>query len=184
MFARGYSATAPAFDLYNKLVGQNVYETHLKRMPEIERTKMNDYIKSSIRPMYYDVLSRKSRSKARVEKQFVKMKQWVVEQSAEKPMKDEVQLRMLRTCRMLLCHDYLEEMNGQIALDTLKLELLHETNQIRTRAYFMPRDSRIHVINPAKNGEHQFAAYSEDQDEDYTYTPFYDPDSNRIKSFF
>ena len=43
-------------------------------------------------------------------------------------MKDEVQLRMLRTCRMLLCHDYLEELCGQIAMDTLKLELLHETN--------------------------------------------------------
>lgn len=85
---------------------------------------------------------------------------------------------------MLLCHDYLEELSGQVALDTLKLELLHETNQIRSRAYFMPRDSRVHVINPAKHGEHQFAAYCEEEDENYVYTPFFDADSSRIKSFF
>lgn len=72
----------------------------------------------------------------------------------EKTTKKEIQLRMMRTCRMLLCHDYLEELSGQIALDTLKLELLHETNQMRLRAYLMPRDSRIHKINPPKYGEH------------------------------
>ena len=55
---------------------------------------------------------------------------------------------------MLLCHDYCEELSSQIALDTLKLELLHETNQMRMRAYLLPRDSRIHFICPAKNGEH------------------------------
>lgn len=77
MFRRGFTATAPAFDLYNKLTGQNAYEGNVRKMPELERAKLSDYIKHSIRPMYFDVLSRKSKSKSRVEKQFVKMKQWV-----------------------------------------------------------------------------------------------------------
>ena len=42
MFKQGYVATAPAFDLYNKLTGQNTYEAHLRKMPEIEKTKLNE----------------------------------------------------------------------------------------------------------------------------------------------
>ena len=102
----------------------------------------------------------------------------------DKATKEEIQLRMMRTCKMLLCHDYLEELSGQIGLDTLRLELLHETNQMRMRAYLMPRDSRIHVINPARHGEHQWAAYAEENDEDIIQTPFYDEDHNKIKNFF
>jgi hypothetical protein len=40
MFEKGFAVTAPAFDLYNRLVGQNLYENNLKRLPEIEKARM------------------------------------------------------------------------------------------------------------------------------------------------
>ena len=36
---------------------------------------------------------------------------------------------------MMLCHDFCDEMLGTLCLDSLKLELLHETNEMRKRAY-------------------------------------------------
>jgi hypothetical protein len=48
----------------------------------------------------------------------------------------------------------------------------------------MPRDSRIHLLSPSKNGEHQYAAYCEEHDEDYTYKPFWDSENIKIKNFF
>lgn len=125
MFGKGFAVTAPAFDLYNRLIGQNVYENNLKRLPEIEKARMQDSIRNTIRPFFFDVIKRKNKSKPTVEKAFQKIRIWVNKESTQK---DEIQLRMLRTTRMLLCHDYCEELLSQVALDTLKLELLHETN--------------------------------------------------------
>lgn len=68
--------------------------------------------------------------------------------------KEEVLLRQMRTCRMQLAHDYCEEMTGAACLDTLKLELLHESNQMRRRAYLLPRESMVHKLPVAANGEH------------------------------
>ena len=60
----------------------------------------------------------------------------------------------MRTCRMMLAHDYCEELTGAISLDLLRLELLHETNEMRRRAYLLPKDSMVHKLPVAKNGEH------------------------------
>lgn len=68
----------------------------------------------------------------------------------------------MRTCRMQLAHDFCEELSGTICLDALKLELLHETNEMRKRAYLLPRDSMVHKIPVANNGEHKFAMYYEE----------------------
>ena len=70
MFERGFSATAPAFDLYNLLVGQNIYENNLKRLPEMERQRITELIRTQIRPNSFNILARKGRNKAAVEKQF------------------------------------------------------------------------------------------------------------------
>jgi hypothetical protein len=94
------------FDLNSKL-GANVFDVNLKRLTEIEKARATDFIKVSIRPLHYDVMMRKNRSKNAIEKQFTKMRLWVNQQQTKK---DEIQLRMLRTCRMLLCHDYCEEL--------------------------------------------------------------------------
>ena len=95
----------------------------------------------------------------------------------------------MRTCRMQLAHDYCEEMTGAACLDTLKLELLHESNQMRRRAYLLPRDSMVHKLPVAANGEHQYANYFEPTVEEDALNPnptqskkvlFYDEDRRRI----
>ena len=89
----------------------------------------------------------------------------------------------MRTCRMQLAHDYCEEMTGAACLDTLKLELLHESNQMRRRAYLLPRDSMVHKLPVASNGEHQYAHYFEPTDEEDDQNQkvlFYDEDRRRI----
>ena len=60
----------------------------------------------------------------------------------------------MRTCRMQLAHDYCEELTGAICLDALRLELMHETNEMRRRAYLLPKDSMVHKLPKCKNGEH------------------------------
>ena len=79
---------------------------------------------------------------------------------------------------MMLAHDYLEELSGAICLDTLKLELLHETNEMRKRAFLLPKGSMVHKLPTSKNGEHGFAHYAADE----TSSPilFYDQESKRI----
>jgi hypothetical protein len=41
-----------------------------------------------------------------------------------------------------------------VCCDFLKLELLHETTEMRRRAYLLPRDSMVHKLPIAKHGEH------------------------------
>lgn len=70
MFARGFTVAAPAFDLFNKLTGANLYENNLKRLPELERSRMQEFIRTHIRPFYFDVMKRKLKSKQTIEKTF------------------------------------------------------------------------------------------------------------------
>ena len=75
---------------------------------------------------------------------------------------------------MLLANDYCEELTGAISLDVVRMELLAETNEMRKRAYLLPRESMVHRLPMARNGEHAFAAYHEDES-DYKLL-FYDED--------
>lgn len=68
MFEKGYAATAPAFDLNSKLSSQSLFETNIKRLPEIEKSRMHDLIKSKIAPFHYNVTARKNRSRNAIEK--------------------------------------------------------------------------------------------------------------------
>lgn len=90
LLEKGYSVTAPVFDLYGKLASLNIYETNLKRMTEIERSRTSDFIKANIRPFYFDVMKRKTKSRSSIEKQFTKMRQWVSQQMQLHKRKDEI----------------------------------------------------------------------------------------------
>ena len=46
MFSRGFTVNAPAFDISGKLIGSNLYENNLKRMPELEKARLQDFIRS------------------------------------------------------------------------------------------------------------------------------------------
>lgn len=124
-------------------------------------------------------MNRKSRSREAIEKVFQKCRLSIVANAGEKT---EVLLRQMRTCRMQLAHDYCEEMTGAICLDALRLELLYETNEMRKRAYLLPKDSMVHKLPNARNGEHQYAAYHE---EDFSHKVlFYDDEQKKIQNFW
>jgi len=54
------------------------------------------------------------------------------------------------------------------------MELFNEVNEIRKRAYLLPRDAMVHKLSVPQNGEHTYAAYNE-----YSYRDLNDvrPDS-------
>ena len=85
---------------------------------------------------------------------------------------------------MMLCHDYCEEMQGILCLDSLKLELLHETTEMRRRAYLLPRESMVHKLPFAKDGELQYAAYREEVKDESYQTYFFDKEAKRIGSYW
>lgn len=42
------------------------------------------------------------------------------------------------------------------------MELMNEVNQIRRRAYLLPRDAMVHKLPLPKHGEHSYVAYNEE----------------------
>jgi hypothetical protein len=41
------------------------------------------------------------------------------------------------------------------------MQLLHETNIMRKRAYLLPKDHMVHTVHPSMRGEHEFYFYNE-----------------------
>jgi hypothetical protein len=62
--------------------------------------------------------------------------------------------------RVMLAHDFCEEVNSVVCLDSLKMQLMHETNVMRRRAYLLPKDHMIHTVYPSNKGEHEFYYYN------------------------
>ena len=124
-------------------------------------------------------MARKARSRESIEKIFQKCRLAIAAQSGDKT---EVLLRQMRTCRMQLAHDSCEELTGAICIDALRLELLHETNEMRRRAYLLPRESMVHKLPSANHGEHQFAAYNE-HDTMHSIL-FYNDEQKKIQNFW
>ena len=88
------------------------------------------------------------------------MKRSVRNHGAEVNERTEVMLRQLRTMRVMLAHDFCEEINSIVCQDSLKMQLMHETNTMRRRAYLLPKDHMIHTIFPSQKGEHEFFHYN------------------------
>jgi len=87
------------------------------------------------------------------------MKRAVRNQGSEEK-RAEVLLRQLRTMRVILSHDFCEEVNSTICLDAIKMQLLNETNVMRRRAYLIPKDHMVHTIYPAERGEYESFYYN------------------------
>ena len=156
LLCEGYAVSNPV-----NLFQTNLNELNYKRLPD-ERRNTAFAIQSKVGPNFFNIMNRKNRSRDKIEKTFQKCRLAIVASSSDKT---ELLLRMMRTCRMMLAHDYCEEMTGAICLDSLKLELLNESNEMRKRAYLLPRDSMVHKLPPARNGEHSFAMYREEDNE-------------------
>lgn len=88
--------------------------------------------------------------------------------------------------RLLLCHDYCSDVLARLCCDSIKLQLLDETDRLRKRAYLLPKDSMVLELFPPSSGEHQFAAYNEELKEGVQrdQTLFQSKSDNRIQSFW
>ena len=132
----------------------------------------------------FSVIARKNRPKELVESAYKRIRQAVIDKRFEKV---EVGLRYLRTSRIMLAHDYCSDIESVLFLDAIKVELLNEVNQIRRRAYLLPRDAMPYKVPLPKHGEHSFAAYSEEQYQDTTLPydwEFYNADKKQITDFW
>jgi hypothetical protein len=88
------------------------------------------------------------------------MKRSVRNHGNEVGERTEVMLRQLRTMRVMLSHDFCEEINSIICVDSMKMQLLYETNAMRRRAYLLPKEHMVHTIYPSQKGEHEFFYYN------------------------
>ena len=175
LLIRGYAVANPVQEFQ-----ANIHELTVKRLPE-ERRNINFTIQTTTGDYAFNILTRKHKSKDVVEKIFQKVRQSVVNNCNDKV---EVILRQLRTCRMMLCHDFCEEMQGVLCQDSLRLELLQETSEMRRRAYLLPRESMVHKLPFPKDGEHQYAAYKEEIKDDSYQTFFFNKEADRIGSYW
>ena len=87
---------------------------------------------------------------------------WSEIDQKRQPPKREVILRYLRTARIVLCHDFCMEMVGILCCDSLKLQLLTQTDQLRRRAYLLPKENCVFDLYQPVSGENTSAAYNED----------------------
>ena len=67
----------------------------------------------------------------------------------------------------MLAHDFCTDVESQVYVDTIKMELFNEVNQIRRRAYLLPRDAMVHKLPVPRFGEHSYAAYNEESYQTY-----------------
>lgn len=98
--------------------------------------------------------------------------------------KTENLLRQMRTCRMLLANDYCEEIQAVTCLDVIRLELLAEANEMRRRAYLLPREAMVHKLPVARSGEHSFAAYREREEDEVQKVQLFDQEAKKIFQFW
>lgn len=127
----------------------------MKRLPEVEISKVKSRISENVSKCAYVLIARKNRPKDRVEKTYQKIRQQIIDNCDEKV---EIRLRFLRTCRIMLCHDYCQDVSSSHYMDTIKVELLNEINQIRRRAFILPKDAMLHQIPLSKYGEYSCAS--------------------------
>ena len=184
LFEKGFLVAAPTSEIQNKLKEPSVLENNIRRLPEQERRNIKAKIRESISKCAYSVIAKKNRPRALVEKSFNKVRQAVID---HKFPKVEMGLRYLRSCRILLCHDYCTDIQSQIYLDSLRLELMSEVSQIRRRAYLLPRHAMVHSIPRSKYGESHYAAYCEPEPTEEQLTKewlFFDPAIKQITDFW
>jgi hypothetical protein len=118
-------------------------------------------------------------------------KQFQIVKNATGALKDQpwcVAQRQLRTLKIVMCHDVCQDSLARIYYDSVKLQILHETDSLRRRVYMLPRDSTFLELFPPRNGEHMFAAYNEDHQEQHMGVGkdrplFFNQADGRIQSF-
>lgn len=186
LFEKNFLVSAPANDIATKLHGSNLFETNLKRLPDNERRKITSRLTERVSKCAYSVIARKNRPKDAVESAYKKIRQAVIDKRFDKV---ETGLRYMRTSRILLGHDFCQDVESALYLDAIRMELINETQHIRRRAYLLPREAMVHKLPVPKYGELNYAAYSEEPFDTSTPTnpvtwEFYNTDKRLITDFW
>jgi hypothetical protein len=107
--SKGYLVAAPSLDILSKLENSNMNEANLRRIPEVESRKIAIKISEQISKCALSIIVRKNKPKEQVEKAYYKLRLAVLNLEIEKA---EVALRYLRTARVMLCHDYCDDLGS------------------------------------------------------------------------
>jgi len=95
-----------------------------KKMASAEKSIVRARIENAGR-CSFSIIAKKLKPKNTAESAFKKIRQAVFDKNFEKV---EVGLRYLRTSRILLCHDYCQELSGVIYEASIRVELMNEVN--------------------------------------------------------
>jgi septation ring formation regulator EzrA len=101
--------SAPSLDLESKLTAEALYDQSISKLTLEERRKITRKITDRISKLFYSIVSRKMRPRNQVEQTYKKIRQSISELKIEKT---EVQLRYLRSSRLLLAHDYCTDLES------------------------------------------------------------------------
>jgi|LauGreDrversion4_2_1035121.scaffolds.fasta_scaffold58130_2 hypothetical protein len=109
LFEKKYLVSAPSLDLESKLTAEALYDQSISKLTLEERRKITRKITDRISKLFYSIVSRKMRPRNQVEQTYKKIRQSISELKIEKT---EVQLRYLRSSRLLLAHDYCTDLES------------------------------------------------------------------------
>ena len=69
-FSKEFTVANPVFDLYNKLVGQNIFPNQLLKLPDMEKSLQKSKIEGSVGENYYNIIKKKQNGKENSERIF------------------------------------------------------------------------------------------------------------------
>jgi hypothetical protein len=72
MFMKGFILPNPTFNYYSRIIGSNLSEYNLKKQAQSDRSVVLSKISTMIGEIYFNVISRKNRSKVQVQALFQK----------------------------------------------------------------------------------------------------------------
>ena len=135
------------------IMGGNADCTNAQRIRE-EKTRLKTQMTKNIsREMWHEVLAKKTRGRTDFAKRF-SMLQSKLQMNPVK-LKPEYILRLLRSYRLQLCHEYCHQMCLTAQKDSTKIQLLETCNELRVRATLLPNKSQIFRLGktPLENQE-------------------------------
>ena len=100
-----------------------------------ERQRLNACVSSAASDCMYFVIPRKARDRETVTKKFQKVQSRVINNPDYKP---EVCLRILRSYRVKLLHEFCQNVLSEVYLDSIKVQTLSTCNQLRWKATLLP----------------------------------------------
>ena len=109
LFEKKHLVSAPSLDLESKLTAEALYDQSISKLTLEERRKITRKITDRISKLFYSIVSRKMRPRNQIEQTYKKIRQSISELKIEKT---EVQLRYLRSSRLLLAHDYCTDLES------------------------------------------------------------------------